>query len=102
MFSSNLQHAKLQNFLPIRFNHSGLPGDTNKSKFLLYNFSRYNFKKLIRTLEEHVMHSKSNKTKIIINDEKDEVIKKLIKSLKNRYQNRLESMKGNEFCPQLC
>ena len=48
------------------------------------------------------MHSKSNKIKIIINDEKDEVIKKLIKSLKNRYQNRLESMKGNEFCPQLC
>ena len=48
------------------------------------------------------MHSKRNKIKIIINDEKDEVIKKLIKSLKNRYQNRLESMKDNEFCPQLC
>ena len=33
----------------------------------------------------------------MINDESDEVIKKLFKSLKNRYQNNLESMKGSEF-----
>ena len=30
-------------------------------------------------------------------DEADEVIKKLFDSLKNRYQNNLESMKGSEF-----
>ena len=33
----------------------------------------------------------------MINDEADEVIKKLFKPLKNRYQNNLESMKGSEF-----
>ena len=32
----------------------------------------------------------------MINDKADEVIKKLFKSLKNRYQNNLESMKGSE------
>ena len=38
------------------------------------------------------MHSK-----IMINDEADEVIKELFNSPKNRYQNNLESMKNNEF-----
>ena len=33
----------------------------------------------------------------MINDEADEVMKELFLSLKNRYQNNLESMKGNEF-----
>ena len=33
----------------------------------------------------------------MINDEDDEVIKKLFKSLKNRYQNNMESMKRSEF-----
>ena len=33
----------------------------------------------------------------MINDEADEVIKELFDSLKNRYQNNLESMKGSEF-----
>ena len=33
----------------------------------------------------------------MINDEADEVIKQLFDSLKNRYQNSLESMKGKEF-----
>ena len=33
----------------------------------------------------------------MINDEADEVIKEFSESLKNRYQNNLESMKGNEF-----
>ena len=33
----------------------------------------------------------------MINDEADEVIKELLNSLKNRYQNNLESMKGSEF-----
>ena len=43
------------------------------------------------------MHSKSNNIEIMINDETNEVIKELFDSLKNRYQNNLESMKGNEF-----
>ena len=33
----------------------------------------------------------------MINDEADEVIKELSNSLKNRYQNNLELMKGSEF-----
>ena len=47
--------------------------------------------------EERVMHSKSDNIEIMINDEADEVIKELFDSLKNRYQNNLESMKGSEF-----
>ena len=43
------------------------------------------------------MHSKSDNIGIMINDEADEVIKQLFDSLKSRYQNNLESMKGNEF-----
>ena len=43
------------------------------------------------------MHSKSDNTETITNDEADEVIKELVDSLKNRYQNNLESMKGSEF-----
>ena len=33
----------------------------------------------------------------MINDEADEVIKELFDSLKDRYQNSLESMNGSEF-----
>ena len=33
----------------------------------------------------------------MIKDEADEVIKERFDSLKNRYQNNLESMKGSEF-----
>ena len=47
--------------------------------------------------EEHLMHSKSDNIEIMINDEADEVIKKLFDSLKNRYQNNLESMKDSVF-----
>ena len=43
------------------------------------------------------MHSKSDNIEIMKNDEADEVIKELFDSLKNRYQNNLESMKGSEF-----
>ena len=43
------------------------------------------------------MHSESDKIVIIINDETDEVIKNFFDSLKNRYQNNLESMEGSEF-----
>ena len=40
--------------------------------------------------EEHVIHSEIDNIEIMINDEVDEVIKKLFESLKNRYQNNLE------------
>ena len=43
------------------------------------------------------MHSKRDNMLIIINYETDEVIKELCDSLKYRYQNNLESMKGIEF-----
>ena len=43
------------------------------------------------------MRSESNNIEIIINDEADEVIKKLFDSHKNGHQNNLESMKGSEF-----
>ena len=47
--------------------------------------------------EERVMHSKRDNIEIMISDEGDEVIKKLFDSLKNRYQNDLQSMRGSEF-----
>ena len=43
------------------------------------------------------MHSKSDNLEIMINDQVDEVVKELFKSLKNRYQNNLESMNGSEL-----
>ena len=43
------------------------------------------------------MYSKSDNIEIMINDEADEAIKEHFDSLKNRYQNNLESMKGSEF-----
>ena len=42
--------------------------------------------------KERVMHSKSDYKEIMINDEADE----LFDSLKNIYQNNLESMKGSD------
>ena len=47
--------------------------------------------------EERVMHSKSDSTTIMTNDEADKVIKELLKSLKNKYQNNLQLTKGSEF-----
>ena len=43
------------------------------------------------------MHSKSDNIQIMINDEADGIIKEFFDSLKKRYQNNLESMKGSEF-----
>ena len=43
------------------------------------------------------MHSKSENIKLIISDEADEIIEELFDSLKNRYQNKIEYMKGSEF-----
>ena len=39
----------------------------------------------------------SDSIEIMISDEGDEVIKEPFDSIKNRYQNNLESMKGSEF-----
>ena len=47
--------------------------------------------------EERVMHSKSDSIEIMTNDEADEVVKELFDSLKSRYQDDLESMRGSEF-----
>ena len=46
-------------------------------------------------VEERVMHLKSGNMEITINDRADKVIKELLKSLRNRYHNNLESMKGS-------
>ena len=43
------------------------------------------------------MHSKSDNIEIMISDETDETIEKLFNSLKNRYQNSLQLMRGSEF-----
>ena len=56
-----------------------------------------NFVSSLNNDGERIMHSKSDNIEIVINDEANEVIKELSDSLKNRYQNNLESMKGNEF-----
>ena len=47
--------------------------------------------------EEHVMHSNTDNIGIMIIDEADKFIKEPFDSLKSRYQNNLESMKGSEF-----
>ena len=47
--------------------------------------------------EERLMLSKNDNIEIMINDEADEVVKELFNSLKYRYQNNLESIKGSEF-----
>ena len=46
--------------------------------------------------EECVMHSKNDKIEIMIDDKADEVIKELLNSLKNRYQDNLELLEGSE------
>ena len=43
------------------------------------------------------MHAKSDNIEIMINEEVDKVIEKLFESLKNRYQNNLELIKGRDF-----
>ena len=67
--------------------------DTWKIQLTIAN----NFISSIDNDEERVMHSKSNNVEIMINDEADEVIQKLFDSLKNRYQNNLQSVKGWKF-----
>ena len=52
---------------------------------------------MIENDEECVMHPKSDTIEIMINDKTNEVIKERFDSLKNRYQNNLESIKGSGF-----
>ena len=48
--------------------------------------------------EECVMHSKSDKVKIMISDKSDEVLKELFESFLNRYQIGLEtSIRSSDF-----
>ena len=56
-----------------------------------------NFISSIGNDEERVMHSKSDNKEITINNEADEVIKMIFKSLKNTYQNNQGSMRGSDF-----
>ena len=62
--------------------------------------SSINFRNLISSVandEVHVMHSQSDNIEIMINDETDEVISKLFHSLKDKYQNNSEWIKGSDF-----
>ena len=82
-------------------------------KYIISNLKKYYTGKIQLTIasnfvssrgndKERVRHSKSDNIEIMINDKAEEVIEELFKSLKNRYQNNLESMKGTEFfllCP---
>ena len=43
------------------------------------------------------MHSESDNIEIMISDEADEAMKKPFDSLKNKYQNNLQSMRGSGF-----
>ena len=56
-----------------------------------------NFISSIDNDKECVMHTKSDNIKIMMNDEADEIIEVLFDSLKNIYQNNLESMKGSKL-----
>ena len=44
-----------------------------------------------------VLRPKSDNKEMMFNDEADEVIKEFFDSLRNRYQNNLESVKASEF-----
>ena len=56
-----------------------------------------NFISFIDNDEEHVKHAKSDNIEIMMNYKADEITEELFDSLKNRYQNNLESMKDGEF-----
>ena len=66
--------------------------DTWKIQLAIAN----NFISSLDNDKEHVMHSKIDNIEIIINDKSDKAMKELFDSLKNRYQNNLEPVKGSE------
>ena len=51
----------------------------------------------IMDCNEYVMDSKIDNIEIMVNDRADGVIKRFFESLRNRYQNNLESMEDSEF-----
>ena len=67
--------------------------DTWKIKLTIAN----NFISSIDNNEDRVIPSRCDNIEIMINDEADDVIKKRFYSLKNRYQNNLELIKGSGF-----
>ena len=66
--------------------------DTWKVQLIIEN----NFIFSIDNDEERKMYSKSDNTEIMINHEADDVIKKLLDSLKNTYQCNLKPMRNSE------
>ena len=67
--------------------------DTQKIHITIAN----NFISSIDNGEGRVMHSKSDNIGTMMNDKADETIEELFHSLKNRYQNNFELMKGSKF-----
>ena len=47
--------------------------------------------------EKRIMHTKSDKTEIMIGDDTNDVTKELFKSFLQRYQGLQEKLKGSEF-----
>ena len=67
-------------------------------KDIINNLKKSDTWKIQLTIANNFISSIDNEIiEIMINDEADEVAKELFDSLKNRYQNNLESMKGSEF-----
>ena len=59
--------------------------------------SSISFRNLISSIANDEVHSQSDNIEIMINDETDEVISKLFHSLKDKYQNNSEWIKGSDF-----
>ena len=111
--------VRLSNFWNNRYIECGSNGDRNKAlsvkeylnrirpylKNIINNIKKSDIRKTIANNfisstdnnEEHVMPSKDVNIKVMINDKANKVIKELFDSLKNRFQNNLESMKGGDF-----
>ena len=66
-------------------------------KIILKNNNSKNIISSIDNDKDHVMHWKIDSKEIVINDEVVEVAEELFDSVKNRYQNNLELMKGSQF-----
>ena len=50
-----------------------------------------------KVMMKSALRPKSDNIEMMFNDEADEVIKEFFDSLRNRYQNNLESVKASEF-----
>ena len=82
----------LKNVIKIKQYLKNIINDLKKSKaWKIQLIITNNFISSIDNDEERVMHSRSDWIKTMISDERNGVIKELFNSLKNRYQNSLES-----------